>query len=214
MKSLLSVTADTKAGEKEVSGETLAIRGGRPLTGRVEVKGAKTLATKAMVAALLGETTSILRDVPGISDVQVVILGTSTDAGTLGVWQTDYRDKRNTVHTVDEKLCLLSVVRVLSAVFDEKVPLTTIPQAVSALWPKQTKNAENQFDAHLLSLWLNVADGSIALSDLVDADGDGTADSTVGAVIQAGEAARTAANPSQSALTSFKNLFEAINAAA
>ena len=59
-----------------------------------------------------------------------------------------------------------------------------------------------------------MADGSIALSDPVDTDGDGTADSTVGAVIQAGEAARTAANPSQSALTSFKNLFEAINAAA
>ena len=72
MKSLLSVTADTKPGEKEVSGETLAIRGGRPLTGRVEVKGAKNLATKAMVAALLGDTTSVLRDVPGISDVQVV----------------------------------------------------------------------------------------------------------------------------------------------
>ncbi len=63
--------AQTKAGEK-LSGETLAIRGGRPLTGRVEVKGAKNLATKAMVAALLGETTSVLRDVPDISDVQVV----------------------------------------------------------------------------------------------------------------------------------------------
>ncbi len=61
----------TKAGEK-LSGETLAIRGGRPLTGRVEVKGAKNLATKAMVAALLGETNSVLRDVPDISDVQVV----------------------------------------------------------------------------------------------------------------------------------------------
>lgn len=63
--------AHTKTGEK-MSGETLAIRGGRPLSGRVEVKGAKNLATKAMVAALLGETTSVLRDVPGISDVQVV----------------------------------------------------------------------------------------------------------------------------------------------
>ena len=61
----------TKAGEK-LSGETLAIRGGRPLHGRVEVKGAKNLATKAMVAALLGETNSVLRDVPDISDVQVV----------------------------------------------------------------------------------------------------------------------------------------------
>ncbi len=35
------------------SGDVLAIRGGRPLHGRVDVKGAKTLATKAMVATLL-----------------------------------------------------------------------------------------------------------------------------------------------------------------
>ncbi len=53
-------------------GEVLAIRGGRPLSGRVEVKGAKNLVTKAMVAAILGESESILRDVPGISDVAVV----------------------------------------------------------------------------------------------------------------------------------------------
>src|SRR6187431_3683963 len=72
MNTLLSDSADPKAGARELSGETLAIRGGRPLTGRVEVKGAKNLATKAMVAALLGETTSVLRDVPDISDVQVV----------------------------------------------------------------------------------------------------------------------------------------------
>src|SRR5690606_29864813 len=54
------------------TGTVLAIRGGRPLRGRVDVKGAKTLATKATVAALLGETTSTLRDVPDLSDVAVV----------------------------------------------------------------------------------------------------------------------------------------------
>jgi UDP-N-acetylglucosamine 1-carboxyvinyltransferase len=79
MKTLLSDAAEPKAdaaepaaGKRELSGDVLAIRGGRPLTGRVEVKGAKNLVTKAMVAALLGETPSVLRDVPDISDVQVV----------------------------------------------------------------------------------------------------------------------------------------------
>ncbi len=72
MKTLLSDSADPKPGDRETAGEVIRIRGGRPLTGRVEVKGAKNLATKAMVAALLGETTSTLRDVPDISDVQVV----------------------------------------------------------------------------------------------------------------------------------------------
>src|SRR5512133_3164984 len=39
-------------------GDKITIRGGRPLIGRIEVKGAKNLVTKAMVAALLGETPS------------------------------------------------------------------------------------------------------------------------------------------------------------
>ncbi|MFJ4224921.1 UDP-N-acetylglucosamine 1-carboxyvinyltransferase [Microbacterium sp. NPDC089695] len=59
-------------GVPALTGDVLAIRGGRPLRGRVDVKGAKNLATKAMVATLLGETASTLRDVPDLSDVAVV----------------------------------------------------------------------------------------------------------------------------------------------
>ncbi|MEZ7819832.1 UDP-N-acetylglucosamine 1-carboxyvinyltransferase [Aquiluna sp. Uisw_065] len=50
----------------------IRIEGGKPLKGRVDLKGAKNLVTKAMVAALLGETPSTLLDVPHISDVDVV----------------------------------------------------------------------------------------------------------------------------------------------
>lgn len=76
MKTLLS-DAGSPTGEQEIAvaeatGEILSIRGGRPLRGRVDVKGAKNLATKAMVAALLGDSVSVLRDVPDISDVKVV----------------------------------------------------------------------------------------------------------------------------------------------
>ena len=55
-----------------LAGDTIIINGGRPLTGRIEVKGAKNLVTKAMVASLLGNTPSELRGVPDISDVRVV----------------------------------------------------------------------------------------------------------------------------------------------
>ncbi|MCC4907091.1 UDP-N-acetylglucosamine 1-carboxyvinyltransferase [Microbacterium sp. cx-59] len=68
---LLGDTATT-GGRKGEAGEILAIRGGRPLRGTVQVLGAKNLVTKAMVAALLGESPSTLRDVPEISDVAVV----------------------------------------------------------------------------------------------------------------------------------------------
>ncbi len=55
-----------------LSSDKIVIDGGRPLRGRIEVRGAKNLATKAMVAALLGDTPSILQDVPEISDVSIV----------------------------------------------------------------------------------------------------------------------------------------------
>src|SRR5690606_20867885 len=43
-----------------------------PLRGEVRVRGAKNLVSKAMVAALLGNTRSHLYDVPRIRDVEVV----------------------------------------------------------------------------------------------------------------------------------------------
>jgi UDP-N-acetylglucosamine 1-carboxyvinyltransferase len=63
----------TKAAERVgIMSDRIIIRGGKPLNGRVDVRGAKNLATKAMVAALLAETPSVLRDVPEISDVNIV----------------------------------------------------------------------------------------------------------------------------------------------
>lgn len=50
----------------------LQVHGGRPLRGEITVRGAKNLVPKAMVAALLGRTPSVLRNVPLIRDVDVV----------------------------------------------------------------------------------------------------------------------------------------------
>jgi len=62
-----------KAGARVgLTSERIVVDGGKPLRGRIEVRGAKNLATKAMVAALLGDTPSLLQNVPEISDVQVV----------------------------------------------------------------------------------------------------------------------------------------------
>ena len=67
------VTDAHKAGKRVgMNSDSILIRGGKPLNGRIEVRGAKNLATKAMVAALLADTPSTLRDVPNISDVGVV----------------------------------------------------------------------------------------------------------------------------------------------
>ncbi|HCG55041.1 MULTISPECIES: UDP-N-acetylglucosamine 1-carboxyvinyltransferase [Brevibacterium] len=50
----------------------LEVRGGNPLGGTVQVRGAKNLVPKAMVASLLAETPSVLRGVPQIRDVEIV----------------------------------------------------------------------------------------------------------------------------------------------
>jgi len=51
---------------------TLIVRGGKPLVGDVEVRGAKNLVSKAMVATILAEEPCRLRGIPEISDVQAV----------------------------------------------------------------------------------------------------------------------------------------------
>ncbi len=68
----LTKDAQKAAARVGLTSESIVIHGGKPLRGRVDVRGAKNLATKAMVAALLAETPSTLRDVPDISDVGVV----------------------------------------------------------------------------------------------------------------------------------------------
>lgn len=52
--------------------DVLTVHGGTPLVGSIQVRGAKNLVSKAMVAALLGEEPSVLRNVPQIRDVGVV----------------------------------------------------------------------------------------------------------------------------------------------
>ena len=52
--------------------DVLTVHGGTPLVGTVGVRGAKNFVSKAMVAALLGEGPSVLRNVPEIRDVTVV----------------------------------------------------------------------------------------------------------------------------------------------
>lgn len=50
----------------------MRVNGGRPLKGEVEVRGAKNFVPKAMVAALLADTPSVLYNVPEIADVEIV----------------------------------------------------------------------------------------------------------------------------------------------
>jgi UDP-N-acetylglucosamine 1-carboxyvinyltransferase len=91
-----ALTKDARKAAERVGlvSDSITILGGKPLTGRIEIRGAKNLVTKAMVAALLADTPSILRDVPAISDVGVVTgmleaYGVSVDTLEDGVLRFD-----------------------------------------------------------------------------------------------------------------------------
>ena len=72
----------------------ITVHGGKPLMGRVDVRGAKNLVTKAMVASLLADEASTLKDVPFISDVEIVsrllqLHGVAISHGEDGVMTLD-----------------------------------------------------------------------------------------------------------------------------
>lgn len=75
--------------DNEPMTDVLYVDGGVPLQGEITVRGAKNFVSKAMVAALLGETPSELRNVPRIKDVDVVtglleLHGVTVDADEAG----------------------------------------------------------------------------------------------------------------------------------
>src|SRR2546421_12583667 len=47
------------------------IKGGQPVVGEIKCLGAKNFTTKAMVAALVGDTPTVLANVPSIGDVTI-----------------------------------------------------------------------------------------------------------------------------------------------
>jgi len=91
-----ALTQDSKRAADRLGlvSDTIVIDGGRPLHGTVEVRGAKNLVTKAMVAALLAESPSTLRDVPAIADVRVVanmlrVYGVNVETDGDGTYRFD-----------------------------------------------------------------------------------------------------------------------------
>lgn len=70
------------------------IEGGEPVVGEIQCLGAKNFATKAMVAALLGETPTTLTNVPPIGDVDITremlcSIGVQVEAPDDGVLRID-----------------------------------------------------------------------------------------------------------------------------
>ena len=90
----LQLDSQKAAARVGLTSDEIIINGGVPLKGRIQVRGAKNLATKAMVASLLADSESVLANVPNISDVRVVagllaLHGVLITRGEEGEWRLD-----------------------------------------------------------------------------------------------------------------------------
>ena len=129
----------------------------------------------------------------------VVVLGTSTVPRPLAWWQAEYRGLTSNLTTA-QRSCLLSTARTLSTVFPERRALSSPTDAVAVLRPSAPVTPRATLDAELLAVWLDVATGSLPLAKPLDADGNGTTETTVGAFLVSAETTRNAASASSSAL--------------
>lgn len=68
-----------------MSAGTYTITGGQPVHGEITCYGAKNFATKAMVAACLGDSATVLTNMPPIGDVEIT-LNLLTSVGVRGEW--------------------------------------------------------------------------------------------------------------------------------
>ena len=80
----------------------------------------------------------------------------------------------------------------MSTVFPEvRAPLNTAAHAFDVLNVSNNSGSETQkLDRELLAAWLNFANGAFDLSELVDTDGNGTADTMFSAVMATAESVR------------------------
>jgi hypothetical protein len=130
----------------------------------------------------------------GFDSAIVLATGEAERARPSGWWASRYDGQVGGPGFDDITLeCYLQIAGVLSDVFHEVVDASTIPLAHGVLAPTPGGDPRHlrRLDRELLTLWLNVANGGLGYGQLVvDADGDGVLDTTVGEVAADAEAVR------------------------
>lgn len=108
-----------------------------------------------------------------------------------GYWQHQLRQYGAKDYDVATLECMLEVVAHASRVFSETRDISTVAKAYDVVFMKGNEgSALEQLDRELLVAWLNFTSGTFRYQELLDPDGDGTADVTFAAHMDAVEQRR------------------------
>jgi hypothetical protein len=148
----------------------------------------------------------------GDDEVTVVVLGNADQVRTAGYWHNQYRpDGGGKFFDAATLQCYLDIVGFFSGVFDEVRDASTAAAATEVLRTDGSSSPTDNLDRQLLALWLNVADGSVGLTDLVDTDGKKGVDTPLGQVLQTAEAVRLNPNATRKQLVDQATILDRIN---
>ena len=151
-------------------------------------------------------------DLGSASDqVAVIIAGNAALQRGAGYWQTQYRP-RPTAFSEARRLCYLAITRFMSTVFSEARALNTVAEAFDVMRIDQNDgDALQKLDRELLAAWLNFANGAFDLTELVDTDGNGVADTPFATVMATAEAVRLNPASTSAQLLAQRDILEQIN---
>ena len=145
----------------------------------------------------------------------VVIVGDADSMRGAGEWQTDVSkiitEKGKAKQDATSYECLLSIASHMSAIYDEKLALSTIPDSFEHLKMEDGDGLAAEFDREILTAWLNFANGAIKLDDQIDTDGDGIEDKTFSEVMELAESISNDPGSSIESIEEQKDLLQEIN---
>jgi hypothetical protein len=146
----------------------------------------------------------------------VVVTGTDTRARISGYWYNQFLDgARNKTDLPKAQVeCYRAIAAHLSSVFTERRALATFADVRAVLDVSQTSSDVELLDRQILTTWLNLANGSVTWTQMVDSDGNGTKDMQLHALLEQAEAARLSGTASRATLLAYKSALEAVNGGA
>ncbi|HXG97711.1 MAG TPA: hypothetical protein VNJ06_11455 [Gemmatimonadales bacterium] len=164
-----------------------------PITGPTGPNDATDRRAHAFESACLYDVTFKAVDddaASGEDHVSILITQTGQRARQDGYWQQQL-GRNGAQLSQDVVACYVAIVGRVSAVFSEARAAANADDAFTVLNLRQNSGSElEKLDREIMVAWLNFASGAVGYSQMVDTNGDGTADTPFNQVMQAAESVR------------------------